>query len=91
MFRRRDCNGMSVRKQDAKRIFFLLVCFDLFSFVVCLFVFLKDLKNINGVLVVDEFRSTLPEKMTLVCINALVVILCMMGTVISPCLSLHQF
>lgn len=46
---------------------------------------------INGLLVVGEFRSTLPEEMVPGYICALVVVLCMVGTVISLHLSLHQY
>ena len=55
----------------------------MFWFFVCLF--------INGVLVVEEFRSTLREETAPSCIGTLVVVLCMVGTVISPCISLHQY
>lgn len=66
-------------------------------FVVCFLGFFAFLKKIiyfffiNGILFVEEFRSTLPEKMAPVCTDTLVVVLCMVGTVISPCLSLDQF
>lgn len=63
-----------------------MVCLLIFKF------FIKRIKKvINGVLVVEELRSTSPEKVASVCTDTLVVILCMMGTDISPCLSLHQF
>lgn len=58
---------------------------------VCVARMLFFLACINGVLVVEELWSALPEEMVPGCIGTLIVVLCMVGTVIFPQLSLHQY